>query len=304
MASIVYVTDKHMIEYHRLNGHQTICFWRPSSTIKRFKDFHQGDLLFFLAKGTEKSKRREKGIIGYGRYQQSISYSFKRLWETYQDQTGYADPESLKQAIHRLNKSNSLSPKINALILTDCVFFQSPIYLSELGMQISNKLESYLYLDKEDQEMTVKLLEKADEIGIDTWAFVSDTKPSEQVFLNDLKRHRIQLLMRKLPLVESEQKQKRITRILTQLLPRVEGEWLDASRQVLIHQNDEKINLYTVISTQKNQSLEKLIYHFGVYRLLKDKFSQLSYHLVLDQDYDINLPVEDEHFILHHLGDF
>ena len=52
MASIAYITDKKMIEYHRLNGNHSINFWKPSNT-KKISDFHNGDLLFFLAKGTE-----------------------------------------------------------------------------------------------------------------------------------------------------------------------------------------------------------------------------------------------------------
>ena len=66
MASIAYVTDRNMIEYHRINGNRTINFWKPSSQ-KKMNDFKVGDYLFFLAKGTEKGITREKGIIGYGK---------------------------------------------------------------------------------------------------------------------------------------------------------------------------------------------------------------------------------------------
>ena len=58
MASIAYITDKKMIEYHRLNGNHSINFWKPSNT-KKISDFHNGDLLFFLAKGTDKGKNKE-----------------------------------------------------------------------------------------------------------------------------------------------------------------------------------------------------------------------------------------------------
>ena len=59
MASIAYITDKKMIEYHRLNGNHSINFWKPSNT-KKISDFHNGDLLFFLAKGTEKGKNKDR----------------------------------------------------------------------------------------------------------------------------------------------------------------------------------------------------------------------------------------------------
>ena len=50
MASIAYITDKKMIEYHRLNGNHSINFWKPSNT-KKISDFHNGDLLFFSGEG-------------------------------------------------------------------------------------------------------------------------------------------------------------------------------------------------------------------------------------------------------------
>ena len=49
MASIVYVTDKNMIEFHRLNGNQSLNFWRPMSQ-KKIRNFHPGDMIFFLTK--------------------------------------------------------------------------------------------------------------------------------------------------------------------------------------------------------------------------------------------------------------
>ena len=49
MASIAYVTNSQMIEYHRINGNRTMNFWRPSYT-KKFADFNDGDYLFFLAR--------------------------------------------------------------------------------------------------------------------------------------------------------------------------------------------------------------------------------------------------------------
>ena len=55
MGSIAYITDKNMMEYHRLHGNSVINFWKPS--IKSITDFKKGDMLFFLTKGTEKKGR-------------------------------------------------------------------------------------------------------------------------------------------------------------------------------------------------------------------------------------------------------
>ena len=161
MASIAYITDRQMIEFHRLNGNQMISFWRPSAG-KRFADFNHGDLLFFLAKGTELKSTGEKGIIGYGRFDHSVGHSFRQMWNHFESLNGYPDQKSFKDAILRVAKAKTLPVSISSLILKDIVFFQAPVYLSEFGMKISNNLESYIYLDKEDPEMTVKILKKAD----------------------------------------------------------------------------------------------------------------------------------------------
>lgn len=92
MASIAYITDKKMIEYHRLNGNHSINFWKPSNT-KKISDFHNGDLLFFLAKGTEKGKNKEKGLIGYGRLQKSYTLTFSQMWNRYDTKNGYPDKD-------------------------------------------------------------------------------------------------------------------------------------------------------------------------------------------------------------------
>lgn len=94
MASIAYVTDGNMIEFHRLNGHRTMNFWRPT-TNKKFADFNQGDVLFFLAKGTERGRKREKGLVGFGRFAQAHSMSFSKMWNTYGIENGYASKEEL-----------------------------------------------------------------------------------------------------------------------------------------------------------------------------------------------------------------
>ena len=106
MSSIAYVTDRQMIEFHRLNGNAGINFWRPSIG-KRFTDFHSGDLLFFLAKGTELKHSKEKGIIGYGRFTESEQLSFRQMWGRYSTLNGYATESGLKDAILRVAKSNN-----------------------------------------------------------------------------------------------------------------------------------------------------------------------------------------------------
>ena len=59
MSSIAYVTDRKMIDYHRLCGNTTMNFWRLSAG-KEFTDFHRGDLLFFYTRMHLKNSRERK----------------------------------------------------------------------------------------------------------------------------------------------------------------------------------------------------------------------------------------------------
>ena len=171
MAAIAYITDKNMIDFHRLNGNHTINFWKPS-TSKKISNLKQGDLLFFLAKGTERGKQKEKGLMGYGKFQKSYTMSFQAMWSKYEIQNGYATRDELEEAICKVTKNHRLPNMLNCLQLEEVVFFQYPIYLSEIGMQVSNKLESYLYIDKEDLYNTDRILKIANQFGVDVWSKV------------------------------------------------------------------------------------------------------------------------------------
>lgn len=182
MAAIAYITDKNMIDFHRLNGNHTINFWKPS-TSKKISNLKQGDLLFFLAKGTERGKQKEKGLMGYGKFQKSYTMSFQAMWSKYEIQNGYATRDGLEEAICKVTKNHRLPNMLNCLQLEEVVFFQYPIYLSEIGMQVSNKLESYLYIDKEDLYNTDKILKIANQFGVDVWS-----KVFEQEHTHDFKK--------------------------------------------------------------------------------------------------------------------
>lgn len=297
MASIAYITDRHMIEFHRLNGNQTISFWRPSVG-KRFADFNHGDLLFFLAKGTELKITGEKGIIGYGRFDHSISHSFRQMWNHFESLNGYPDQKSFKDAILRVAKAKTLPVSISSLILKDIVFFQAPVYLSEFGMKISNNLESFIYLDKDDPEMTVKILMKANEIGVDAWAnAMSRSSRSSSVFDDDLARHILQLHLQNLGSLSTEKETRKQTRILSEVLKSRSGlQWLDVRKQELIAYEDEGLDLYFSIDCNKNQIMERVVYSFGKFSLIRKlankipNFDQkIRFKLLIDHELPDNL---------------
>lgn len=176
MSSIAYITDQQMIEYHRLHGHSTIVFWRPASK-KKFGDFHYGDFLFFLAKGTEKGEEREKGIIGYGKFTKDDTRSVHDVWKKYCTLTGYGDESSFIDAVKKMNKSHELPQQMHCLFLEHVSFFQAPVYLSEVDKKISKQIESYIYLDQENIDTSWRILRKALQVGTDMWATLVEQHP-------------------------------------------------------------------------------------------------------------------------------
>jgi len=165
MAAIAYITDSKMLELHRLNRHKTINFWRISTNIN-FSDFMEGDLVFFLSKDKEHRQGNEKGIVGFGRLAYFTSGSIKTMWDRYGVNNGYRTLEEFKEAILKVSKDKKLPKKISGFYLENVTFFQ-PVYLSECGMQISDRVESYVYL--KDEDVVVKLLTLAKDAG-DIWS--------------------------------------------------------------------------------------------------------------------------------------
>ena len=165
MSAIAYITDSKMLELHRLNNHKIMNFWRPSGNIN-FTDFGEDDLLFFLSKDKEHRKKKEKGIVGFGRVKQMQTASTKTMWDRYGIYNGYNTYEEFKEAILKVCKDKKLPKKISGFLLEDVTFFQ-PVYLSECGMKISNNIESYIYLKSE--KTVLNLLDLAKQSG-DLWS--------------------------------------------------------------------------------------------------------------------------------------
>lgn len=273
MSSIAYITDKKMIEFHRLNGNASINFWRPSSS-KRFTDFHPGDLLFFLAKGTERGPLKEKGLIGYGRYSQAIKLSFKQMWNQYGRLNGYPTEEALKEAILKVSKEKNLAHQFSCLKLTNIVFFQSPVYLSELGLHISSNLESYLYLDKEDPQTTSSILKKAKEVGIDSWtSIVSDNAPSDRVFEEDLIRHILTTKINDLPNHnhKPEDQRKALRLLTTHQKNNPDMHWLNDHKQELFYFEGDHLTITSALISNKTDFNRSLLLMLG-------KFQAISKH--------------------------
>ena len=120
MSSIAYVTDRKMIDYHRLCGNTTMNFWRLSAG-KEFTDFHRGDLLFFYTRMS--GRTREKGFVGYAHFESAHPLSLRQMWKRYGTLNGYYTQYELAEAIRRASKNDEIPEKMNTLFLKDVVFF-------------------------------------------------------------------------------------------------------------------------------------------------------------------------------------
>ena len=163
MSAIGYITDSKLLELHRLNNHTTMNFWRLSTNLN-FSDFGLGDLVFFLSKDKEHTKDKEKGIVGVGRVKKIHLDTVKYLWDTYGIYNGYKTLDDFKQAIIKVSKDKKLPKKISSFYLEDVMFFH-PIYLSECGLNISNNIESYIYIP---DDISLKILDLSNS-NTDIW---------------------------------------------------------------------------------------------------------------------------------------
>ena len=164
MSSIAYISDAKMLEFHRLQNNRKMNFWRLNN--KGFTDFCQGEFIFFLSKDRRMMRNREKGIIGYGTLEGIDSLSVRKMWNKYGSYNGYSSYEEFSEALNKLSDKGEMPKKISSLVVGDVVFFQGPIYLSEFDYNISRNIESYIYLE---DKVTVSILKKASEIGLDVW---------------------------------------------------------------------------------------------------------------------------------------
>lgn len=269
MSSIAYVTDKNMLEYHRINGSKSMNFWRLSKQ-QNFTDFAAGDLLFFLAKGTEKGRQREKGIIGYSCFKKAQSLSLNQMWRLYGTQNGYRSKQELQEAIIKLAKDNQVPKTMNCLLLEKVMFFQSPVYLSELGIHISKQVESYIYLDHDDDLCTAKILRKAMKSGIDMWTMMMNKNSyNDRQFEEDIIKHEIASINHKFALeYATEYERKRALRLTKQCLKNQDYELIKGNDLECIKFTfNEVIIAIPLVYNTKNyrQNVQYLLGHLWAY---------------------------------------
>lgn len=265
MASIVHVTDKDMIEFHRLNGNDSFNFWRAGSKMK-FADFKAGDTLFFLAKGSE--RKREKGIIGYGKCKQILSCSFNTMWKKYGTLNGYLTKNSCAEAIIKVNKDKKMPDKMTCILLEEVAFFNSPVYLSEFNAKLSNKLESYTYIDKGNQCLSEKIILKAMSFGVDLWTSKLTEEEFKKKLYQDAVRQAASYVYLKIKLNET----KYIKQLMKKYNEANSGEFINGSMADSIEWGDKTtINVPMLVN-----EFNKIQYTLGHVLLFKKMLTDIN----------------------------
>ena len=210
MSSIAYAADEKMLAYHRLCGNRNVNFWRLSDKAA-FKNFRPGDLLFFYAR---MQGMRRKGLVGYAHFASASLLSLTQMWKAYGTRNGYDNMEQLQQAIEKASRDHRLPSKMMCLYLKEVIFFQSAVYPKDVGITIHEKLESYTYLDQEDADVTLRILAKAEKIGVDRWVMATE-KRDEEIFRKDAVQYQMANLAQKMPpLLLSASEKKRAERLM------------------------------------------------------------------------------------------
>ncbi|MCR5095889.1 MAG: hypothetical protein K6A70_04040 [Erysipelotrichaceae bacterium] len=271
MSAIAYITDSKMLELHRLNNHKAINFWRPSANTA-FSDFSQGDLLFFLSKDKEHRKKNEKGVVGFGRLKDISSASPAKMWKSYGIYNGYSNYEEFKEAIIRVSKDKQLPKKISAFYLENVTFFQ-PVYLSECGMKVSEKLESYIYL--KDSAVVNSLLDLAGSYN-DLWSDLGDNKRSIE---EEKRRYALFTVHDMIKDIASDEKlYKRSQRIMKKFAEvNKEYSFINGSLNELYRLDGDK--LLIVFYNDKQTDYKSLIGQAVLYRYYLDKYDDLKLKL-------------------------
>jgi len=286
MSSIAYVTDRKMIDYHRLCGNTTMNFWRLSAG-KEFTDFHRGDLLFFYTRMS--GRTREKGFVGYAHFESAHPLSLRQMWKRYGTLNGYYTQDELAEAIRRASKNDEIPEKMNTLFLKDVVFFNEPVIPEEIGILITPKLESYQYIDKDDPQATVRILKKAEEGGIDSWS-AAQTQTGSDVFRCDEIRQQLAVIHQGIQPAAGTSLEKRTRRKLAREKVQQPGwELIRDSAEDAVNLGPDSITLcipFVYNTKDYSERLQEVMGRLVMYRLMmkRDQIHAGQIHILLNTD--------------------
>lgn len=274
MSSIAYVADEKMLAYHRLCGNRDVNFWRLSDKAG-FKDFQPGDLLFFYAR---MPGMRQKGLIGYAHFASTSLLSLKQMWKAYGTKNGYDNIEQLQQAIEKASRDHHLPSQMMCLYLKDVIFFQSAVYPKDVDITIHEKLESYTYLDQSDAAVTLRILAKAEKIGIDRWVMATENR-DEDIFHKDAVHYQLACLAKTIPpLLLSPAEKRRAERLLKRM-----ADWKtidkDSFDRYLLETDKDCLTVATPLLYSRRDYMQQVQSTFGRLLLWKLQLEKEMIHV-------------------------
>lgn len=244
MASIAYICQHEMIEFHRLRGHREIVFLRLST--KKFSKFDVNDYLFFL---TKTGNRPQRGVVGFGKLYKYEQLSPRSMWNKYREMTGYANAQEMNDALDFMKKADSPIQKVGGLYLKNVLYFEFPLYLSEFGFNLEPNLESFTYIDQE-QDVTSQLLSSIKNVGLDLWSQTQSQPISSGYIETELKRHVLAWAVEKYNFLQSPRNatlDNRLKRLNLDLKK------IPLTSQAYTHSVDQKMHCYIPL-LRKNQT--------------------------------------------------
>lgn len=159
MSGYIGVTDNNWAEYIKENKIKRVNFWSKKTV---FKVLNKGDYFFFLKKNSKKEKGERK-LYGYGIFEKFEVLNYKEAWNKYRTGNGCINEESFKEKIQKMYEINNAA-LIGCSILKDVIFFDEPLYLSNLKIEFSNSIVSGKRINEEELSRVLDEIDKVKDI--------------------------------------------------------------------------------------------------------------------------------------------
>ena len=134
------VTSREWFTYLSLNpGIKEVNFWRKNTD--NFNALTQGETFFFLVKN-KKGVQGERTVLGKATYERFEVLTVIEAWEKYRNANGDEDKNSFIARMNDMFETDPHNGTIGCIILSDFQAFDTPVYLSDIGVDFKNSVVS------------------------------------------------------------------------------------------------------------------------------------------------------------------
>jgi HNH endonuclease len=140
MKGYIGVTAREWFTYlSQSNNLDEVNFWRKNTN--NFRVLTKGEPFFFLVKN-EQSNKGERAVLGKAIYERFEVLSVGEAWSTYGVGNGDESKDSFIARMNEMFEADTNNGKIGCIILSDFQPFDTPVYLSEVGIEFKNSVVS------------------------------------------------------------------------------------------------------------------------------------------------------------------